>query len=593
MSHIANKIDAEDKSLGELLYSKRFRIDVFQREYKWGKKQMEDLINDVTGSFFKCYDPFGEVSNYNDYDCYYMGPVVFCQTNKDTSIIDGQQRLTSFTLLLIYLNSLAKHLQLPEDELRNLNDYVFVSKGGAKTLVLNIENRRDVMYGLMDSGKQAEMLSHVDRYEQSNRNILMRYADIREMFPTALKDRKALQTFIDWILDKVIFVQISAYSMDNAYTIFETMNDRGLNLSPTEILKGFLLSKIIDGSEGNYEKADEANEFWNACVSSLRKTLGYDNSDLDFFKAWFRAKYAETKRQTKAGAENEDFELIGTQFHSWVKNNTSRMGLRSNEDFYYFIKSDFEFYSKLYQRIFLLKQNLTEGFEYIYNDSFFTIADSLYYPLILSAISKIDDNETTDRKIRAIGRFIECYSNIRMLQNKSISQPVVRNNIYDLVKVIRNIDVSVLEDELRNELRKLSAPSDLTHLKVYNGPYIKYLMARIMQEIYKDEGLHSIEDFLPSRRKNAYVLCVIQDDDTYDTIDGVEFYEIANFVLIRRCHLESFRALRTIGDKVTFIRENGYTPEVHDDADCIEKFFTTRRNIFAKVIEKLFFQNEL
>lgn len=48
------------------------------------------------------------------------------------------------------------------------------------------------------------------------------------------------------MLDKIMLVEVKAYSMDNAYTIFETMNDRGLSLNPTEILKGFLLSKIED-----------------------------------------------------------------------------------------------------------------------------------------------------------------------------------------------------------------------------------------------------------------------------------------------------------------------------------------------------------
>lgn len=594
MSHIANKIDAADKSLGELLHNKRFRIDVFQREYRWGKKQMEDLINDVTGSFMKSYNPSDELSDYESYDCYYMGPVVLCNTNRDISIIDGQQRLTSFSLILIFLQHLVKSLNLPVDEMKNLNEYIIVRKGGSKSLVLNVENRKEIMSALMDEDHIIDLLLNIDQYELSNRNLIERFVDITTMFPEALRNPKALQTFIDWLLDKVIFVQITAYSMNNAYSIFETMNDRGLNLSPTEILKGFLLSKIIEGSEANNEKADEANEFWKECIVSLHKTLGYDNSDLDFFKAWFRAKYAETKRQTKAGAENEDFELIGTQFHSWVKNNTSRMGLSSNEDYYYFIKSDLEFYSDLYQRVYQLKQSCIDGFESIYNDSFFTIADSLYYPLMLSAVSKIDDTDTIDKKIRTIGRFIERYSNIRLLQSKSISQPVIRNGIYDLVKSIRNVDEHTLSNLLNIEIEKLCSSLDKNHLRVSNTQYLKYLMARIMNQIHSDNGGTACLDvFMPSRRKNAYVLCAIQDENTEDNIEEVDYNEISNFVLISRMDIESFQSLHYVWERVDFLREKRYSPEVPQKISGIEQFFETRRNVFAHILEHLFFENDL
>lgn len=594
MPHIANKIDAEDKSLGELLHNKRFRIDVFQREYKWGRKQMDDLINDVTGSFLKCFKQGDDLSDYDNYDSYYMGPVVLCHTNRDISIIDGQQRLTSFSLILIYLHSLAKTLQLDDDDINRLENYIFVRKGGVKTLVLNIEQRNKVMNELMNDENVEEIMSKADCYASSNRNLLERYADIRDMFPEQLKERKPLQVFIDWLLEKVIFVQINAYSMDNAYTIFETMNDRGLNLSPSEILKGFLLSKIIEGNEENNSKAYEANEFWNDCISSLHQTLKYDNSDLDFFKAWFRAKYAETKRQTKAGSENEDFELIGTQFHSWVKNNTSRIGLRTNDDFYYFIKSDLEFYSYIYKMIFNLKNIFQPGFASIYESSFFTIADSLYYPLMLAAVSKLDDSETLNEKIRIVGRFIDRYSNIRLLQNKSISQPAIRNNIYELVKQIRNVGTKELRSILTDELDKQKGPLDLENLRIYNGLYMKYLMGRITHKVYSEIGdMNPLDHYMPSRRKNAFILCSIQDDSTIENVDFIDMSEIANYILIRRGDLEEFRLLKNIWERVGFILKRGYDPELTTTIASIEDYFILRREKFAEVVQSLFLDDKL
>lgn len=590
MSHIANKIDAEDKNLSELLHNKRFRIDVFQREYKWGKKQMEDLINDVTGSFLKCYSPSDDLSAYDSYDCYYMGPVVLCQTNRDTSIIDGQQRLTSFSLILIYLSHLAKELNLPVDEMRDLKDYIFVRKGGTKTLVLNIEQRASVMSRLTEATSSEDFTADIENSESSCRNILERYMDIREFFPEELMQPKVLQVFIDWLLDKVVFVQINAYSMDNAYTIFETMNDRGLNLSPAEILKGFLLSKIIEGQEDNNQKADVANNFWNECISSLHKTLDYDNSDLDFFKAWFRAKYAETKRQAKAGSENEDFELIGSQFHSWVKNNTARMGLRTNDDFFYFIKSDLEFYSNQYRRVFSLKQESHAGFESIYNNSFFTIADSLYYPLMLAAVSKIDTEEDINQKLSIVGRFIERYSNLRLLQNKSISQTVIRNNIYDLVKTIRNLDKENLRKVLSEELSKISSQFNKPAFPINSWQYMKYLMGYVMHRAYSETGIDApLEYYMPSRKKNSFALCLIQDEDTDQYKAWLDDSKIANCVLIRKADIEQYRKIDIVSKRVNFLMKHGYAPEVPTTITNTEDFFKLRHNKFIEIIQSLFF----
>lgn len=109
-----------------------------------------------------------------------------------------------------------------------------------------------------------------------------------------------------------------AYSDENAYTIFETMNDRGLNLTPSEMLKGFLLSKFSDKN-----KRKKADEYWKSEIQNLKS---FDkNEDQKFFQSWFRAQYADTIRQGSAGSKNEDFEKIGTRFHSWLRDNPKRL----------------------------------------------------------------------------------------------------------------------------------------------------------------------------------------------------------------------------------------------------------------------------
>ena len=108
MPSAANKIDASDKTLRDILHSRKYSIDFFQREYKWERKHIEQLLIDVEEAFSSCYKLGDTIESVSEYDSYYMGPLIFCEKSGVSSIIDGQQRLTSITLLLIFLNNLQK-----------------------------------------------------------------------------------------------------------------------------------------------------------------------------------------------------------------------------------------------------------------------------------------------------------------------------------------------------------------------------------------------------------------------------------------------------------------------------------------------------
>ena len=77
-----------------------------------GKKHLEDLINDLSNAYLKCWKPEHTPEDVRAYDPYFMGEVVLStKVNERSAIIDGQQRITTFTLLLIYLLHRYKHLE--------------------------------------------------------------------------------------------------------------------------------------------------------------------------------------------------------------------------------------------------------------------------------------------------------------------------------------------------------------------------------------------------------------------------------------------------------------------------------------------------
>ena len=92
----------------KLLKEQKFYIDYFQREYRWKGKHIITLVEDITSTFLAAYTEGDSRASVQAYQNYYIGPVVFSKNPSDgkKSIIDGQQRITSITLILIYLNHL-------------------------------------------------------------------------------------------------------------------------------------------------------------------------------------------------------------------------------------------------------------------------------------------------------------------------------------------------------------------------------------------------------------------------------------------------------------------------------------------------------
>lgn len=374
MTHIANHIEAKDKQLVDILSNNRFRIDVFQREYRWKRNHIEALISDLYSNFIGNYKDGDTLEDVGSFDYYYMGPIVLCQDGTNSlSIIDGQQRLTSLSLLFIFMAHFQNQLGLFEEEQHDFADYLYVKKGGKKTLVLDVPARKEVMELLIADGKTTDIYERLQPSDESVSNIIDRYDDIANLFPVELKNKKVFPLFAEWLLHNVTLVEIKAFSLDNAYIIFETMNDRGMSLNPTEIIKAFLLSKME-----NEEQAEEMNKVWKDRMMEIKAMAG-DEGDMSFFRAWLRAKYANTKRSKTANSGNEDFENIGTQFHSWLKGHLRQLYLDKPKDFYLFVKSDFDFYSNLYLLIEKLRRDSESGLNLVAN---YCIADSLYFPLI-------------------------------------------------------------------------------------------------------------------------------------------------------------------------------------------------------------------
>ena len=99
------------------------------------------------------------------------------------------------------------------------------------------------------------------------------------------------------------------------------MNDRGLSLNSAEMLKAFIIQQVDEADR------DSVNKVWQQNITRIKNAFDSESSgtvkaeDVDFISAWLRAKYANSIRETKKGAEDRDFELLGEKFHTWVRMN--------------------------------------------------------------------------------------------------------------------------------------------------------------------------------------------------------------------------------------------------------------------------------
>jgi hypothetical protein len=392
------------------------------------------------------------------------------------SIIDGQQRLTSLTLFLIYLNNLQKDLGGKE----TIEPLVFSEKYGQKSFNIQIDERKACLEHLFLNGNY-----EVRPDDESTINMTERYSDITEAFPDEIKGI-AFPYFLDWLKHNVILVEITAYSDDNAYSIFESMNDRGLNLTSTEMLKGYLLSRFSGSKE-----RDKANRFWREAVQALHQHS--KDEDQKFFQAWLRSQYADTIRQGKAGSANEDFEKIGTRFHSWFRDNLSKMKLKpdSSAEFKTLLHEEMKYYLGAYLDILEAQKKETPGLENVFYHSKWGIADSLAFPLMLASLKSADSQEVTRRKINEVAFFMETFAVRRAINFRKFGASSIRYTMYSLVKELRGKSLESLRTLLRGKLDEMEETwSGVSEFRLHgmNRNFVKFILARITGFIEQKSG---------------------------------------------------------------------------------------------------------
>ncbi len=483
------KIEGSPKSLKQLLQNTKYSIHYYQREYMWQRKHIEELIDDLTSEFLDYYAPGDSRQRVQDYGAYFMGSIVLA--GRENAIIDGQQRFSSLTILLMYLNN---RLRTLGQSYSMIEQMIFSEAYGTKSFNINVEDRSDCMNAIFN-----DQPFDITDVGESVKNLYGRYNDIIDVFPADDITDDMLLHFCDWLAEKVFFIEIVATTEQDAHKVFVTMNDRGLSLTSTEMLKGYLLSEIKDDT-----KREKLNDIWKDKVLSLKKDD--DKGDETFIKAWLRAQYAETIRETKAGAVNQDFDIIGGSFHKWVRDERDKLGLSSTDDFELFIMK-FSKFADVYKKIREAENTFAEETKYIYYNA--QVNFTLQPQLLLAPICYEDTWPVIIEKMNLVARFIDLLITARVTNYKSVDYSTIKNYVFNVTKNIRRCSVEDLKVCLKAQFENLAydpaAALPELRLNSFTKKYIKNMLARITSYIEEQTGVASNYcNYMNTQTKNPF-----------------------------------------------------------------------------------------
>jgi hypothetical protein len=233
-----SKLNVDQKTIKDLLADKsaNFLIPDYQRPYAWEEDECQTLWDDIFAFAF----PDNDVKAFNKNDEYFLGAIVtYKNSNGQSEVIDGQQRLTTILLLLRAFYDKFEHMKDKDsqDMRKNISTCIWATDefGNADMKNLKIDSE------VATDDEKEEFLS-ILRSGISAKTANSKYAKNYRFFESRIK------TFIEEcasylpylparILNNCILLPIEADSQDTALRIFSTLNDRGLPLADADIFK--------------------------------------------------------------------------------------------------------------------------------------------------------------------------------------------------------------------------------------------------------------------------------------------------------------------------------------------------------------------
>lgn len=488
----------EKQSVLACLSNRKYYIDFYQREYVWSKDTVEILLNDIMYAFNLSYE---EHKNENptsklvssSFNWYYLNVFITNEINGKTFIVDGQQRLTTLSLIAIYLHRKTKNKNI-KDNLQQCIHSTDLDCGE----IFNIDNdkRKRVMYSLLNQQDFKEDYSCI-----TEKTIIERYENIKDYFEKEIKkqvekelkkrennnedeekkikeetEAKFVDFFSLYFLTNLVLVELSI-KKDDTPMVFEVINDRGETLKPFEILKGKLLGALPKSETEKYD------DIWQNAMGLL------SNMEDKFFTDFIKSKFI-----FKRNSELE--KSINNEYHRYLFSNNDiakklgfqKQNLKQIQNIKYFLENDLIYYAKLYAKI---RKNSIEFLNY---NNEINKLDGVYQN-ILSACEINDKFE--DQKIEILAKEID-----RLYVLLQLNQIYDSNNFQEISYSLneklkdknmdnyRNIFDEIIKERIKESKNKEIVTTVLDYETFSKNSYanlntrvLRYLLARVEKYI--------------------------------------------------------------------------------------------------------------
>lgn len=352
------QINPEVKNIRQLLNSKKqFLIPRFQREYSWEKKNYEEFINDIIVGLK--VDANGMLSS----EKYFLGTMLFIGsytdgTTKEIQVVDGQQRLTTITILFSVISEKFK-LAGQENLSKIMFDYIMtIDDNGESVRILKTNTSypffsnfiQDISKAHIEVPSSEEEICIEETYnyfksilDENNIRKLLKKLNVIKCDAENTEYIDILKAIRDRILNSV-FVSISTDTKEQANMIFEILNAKGKRLAAIDLIKNKLFERV------NYtEPADFATETWKnikKTLSSRKDMIGFAT----FYRHFWNSKYKKTadkdlydafNRTIKTKEESEQFlsELAKESKQYLNIINPQRSDYNNKKEFFWLVQS--------------------------------------------------------------------------------------------------------------------------------------------------------------------------------------------------------------------------------------------------------------
>ena len=204
------------------------------------------------------------------------------------------------------------------------------------------------------------------------------------------------------------------------------------------------------------------------------------------------SQYAKSIRERKRGAAPRDFDLIGTEFHRWVRDNSVKLNLTGDREFARIIEREFAFYSRWYERLRRAAETLESGLRCVHFNARHNF--TLQYPVLLAPLRVDDDEGVALRKLRIVAAWLDILIHRRIWNWRDISYSTMQYAMFVVMRDIRSRSVEELVEMLGERLGAESETFAVNDRNVrfglhrMNGPQIHRLLARMTDYIETRSG---------------------------------------------------------------------------------------------------------